>query len=306
MSTAPTPRPLEPATKAAGEKPHKAVKAKPSQKRFDAALADSDLDLFRGLGAWIDLFDMDLDADAYIAQMAGSGVRTLYLQTGRSNSDSQMDPRAGRWLVAAHEAGMKVVGWYLPFYSKPQVDLIRTLHVANYTYQGHSFDGVGVDIEYRAAVPGVFTWNRRVSEHLKQVRKALGPGYPLAAIPPTPLQMRVAPTHWAGFPWQNLGKFSDAILLMSYWSDRTGCPLVRHHCAYEFTAYNVDLTRQLIGRDDRIIHVIGGVGDRIGRSELLDFVRGAVDAAANGASIYDARTTRPSWWKDLKALRGLG
>lgn len=141
--------------------------------RYEGAPSREQLDVFRGLGAWIDLFDVDLDAEAYIAQMKASGVRTLYIQTGRGNSDTRVDPRVNRWLVAAHEAGLKVVGWYLPFYDRPVIDLVRTVEVARHEYKGHRFDALGIDIEYRAAVSGAFTWNRRVVEHLKAVRKEL-------------------------------------------------------------------------------------------------------------------------------------
>ena len=274
--------------------------------RFPKALTDADLNVFRGLGAWVDLFDVNLDAEAYVAQMQRNGVSTLYLQTGRTNTATQIDPQVGPWLAAAHDAGMRVVGWYLPFYSKPELDLARSLAVATYRYGTHRFDGLGIDIEYRAAVQGTSTWNRKVAKHLATVRRELGPGYPLAAIPPTPLQMRVAPEYWAGFPWASLGAHADAILLMSYWSDRIGCPQVRAHCPYEFTARNIEITRRLIGRSDRIIHVIGGVGDEISGSEVRDFVRGALDASADGASMYDARTTDARWWRQLSDLRRLG
>lgn len=276
------------------------------QGRFPKPLTDAQLDVFRGFGAWIDLFDVDLSVEDYIARMKRSGVRTLYIQTGRSNTEVAVDPRVGPWLAAAHRAGMKVVGWYLPMYTQPRVDLRRTVMIQRFRHGSHRFDGIGIDIEYRAAVSSLSIWNRRVAEHLAAVRAKLGPGYPIASIPPPPLQMRVAPEYWAGFPWKALGRHTDAVMLMSYWSARTGCPRVRIHCAYEFTANNISLTRQLIGRDDRIIHIIGGVGNAIDERELKDFVRGALDGAADGASIYDARTTRDPWWKDLSQLRRLG
>ncbi len=277
--------------------------AEPS--RFPEPLTQRQLDVFRGLGAWIDLFDVDLSIDDYVAQMKRNGVQTLYIQTGRTNTDTGVDARVGRWLAVAHRADMKVVGWYLPMYDRPKVDRARTLAIATYRHGPHRFDGLGIDIEFRAAVPGT-RWNRRVSRHLATIRRELGPGYPIASIPPPPLQMAVAPGYWSGFPWRALGEHSDAILLMNYWSARRGCPQVRIYCAYEFTAGNIAMTRRLIGRDDRIIHVIGGVGNATDGAEVREFVRGALDAAADGASFYDARTTRAPWWKDLAGLQRLG
>lgn len=262
--------------------------------------------MFEGLGAWVDLFDIQLDHRAITRRLAEAGVRTLYLQTGRSNSSTQIEPGIGKWLAAAHAEGLKVVGWYLPFYAKVPFDVERTLAIARYRYKGQAFDGVGIDIEYRAAVRGPLAWNGRVVRHIQQVRERLGDGYPIAAIPPTPLQMRVAPSYWMGFPWAQIAAESDALLLMSYWSDRSGCPEIRYHCPYEFTRLNIQMARELSGRDDIIIHVIGGVGDSIDRGELQAFIRGAAEGAADGASIYDVRTTAPNWWRDLRTLKDLG
>jgi hypothetical protein len=116
--------------------------------------------------------------------------------------------------------------------------------------------------------------------------------------------MLLAPNMWSGFPWQQLGRLSSDIMLMSYWSFRNGCPLIRRYCAYEFTKYNVEITRRMTGGHVPI-HVIGGVGDSINSRELDQFVQGAIDAHADGASIYDIGTTQPRWWRSLARLRVL-
>ena len=142
----------------------------------------------------------------------------------------------------------------------------------------------------------------RTAAHLEAARRHTGV---IPAIPPPPLQMRLAPATWKGFPWSQLGKYSSEIMLMSYWSFRSGCPQLPLNCAYQFTKYNVILTRQLTG--GRVpIHVIGGVGDHINGTQLRQFVQGAVDAHADGASLYDVGTTQPLWWSALAALRALG
>lgn len=277
-----------------------------SRARPDEPDRATGLDMFRGLGAWVDLFDMGLDPGRTVRTMAQHGVKTLYLQTGHSYSRRAVHPGVGPWLVQAHRAGIAVVGWYLPDYSKPALDRRRTLAIATYSYWGHRFDGLGIDIENRRGVRSARKWSQRVVQHAAAVNRALREDYPIASIPPTPLQMRLAPSMWTGFPWRQLGEHTDAFLLMSYWSERGGCPRIRHHCAYEFTRYNVELTRRLVGDPNAIVHVIGGVGDRINGPQLRAFARGAQDGGANGASIYDVATTRPSWWKSLrKHLAGL-
>lgn len=261
--------------------------------------------MFKGLGAWIDLYDFGLDPFATARTLAANGVRTLYLQTGHSYSDAAIDPRVGAWLVAAHHRGIKVVGWYLPSYKRWRQDVQRTAAIKDFWSRGHQFDGIGIDIENRTGVPNVGVWRNRVVAQFRDVRELVGDDYPLAAIPPTPLQMRLIPSHWGGFPWKALAKDADAFLLMSYWSDRRGCPRIRRHCPYEFTRDNVRLTRKLTGDPDALVHVIGGIGDRIHPTQLWSFARGALDAGANGASIYDVATTKRSFWQILRNLRDL-
>ena len=261
--------------------------------------------VFSGLGAWVDQFDFaNLDVARSIAIMSSNGVHTLYVQSGESSTTDAVLPDAGAWLVAAHEAGIKVVAWYLPHYSDMVLDVARTVAAARYEYLGQRFDGVGVDIEYRRSVKGP-DWMTRVAQHMALVRKALGARYPIAAIPPPPLQMAVAPGYWAGFPWASLGRSSSEIMLMAYWSARSDCPQNPSHCAYGYTKYDVLQARALTG--NRVpIHVIGGVGGQITAADVTAFVKGARDAHADGASLYDFATTDGAWWSTLRALRVLG
>ena len=262
--------------------------------------------VFDGLGAWVDVYDYPvLPLRKTIAVLKKAGVQTLYMETGMTGTRQAVVPASIPWLVAAHNAGLKVVAWYLPDYTNVRFDAQRSIAIAHFRYAGIRFDGLGIDIEYKGALGNNKIWNRHVVQHMSRVRNALGKDYPLAAIPPPPLQMRLAPTTWWGFPWAQLGKLSSDIMLMSYWSFRSGCPQIRLNCPYEFTKYNVELTRAMTG--GRVpIHVIGGVGDGINWRELNQFVQGAIDAHADGASIYDIGTTRPEWWRSLTRLRALG
>lgn len=263
--------------------------------------------LFGGLGAWVDMFDFgSLQAGKTVARMKGAGVRTLYLQTGTGNTKPAVLPGVKPWLVAAHRAGIKVVGWYVPSYANVDRDVRHTVAIARFRSGAHRFDGLGVDIEERQHVRRLSTWNRRVTSHLRRVRTLVGQRYPIASIAPPPLQMRVAASSWRGFPWKAIAKQSDAVVLMSYWTPRSGCPRLKHHCAYGFTAGNVSLTRRLIARPAAVIHVIGGIGDRMTVGQVRAFVKAAKDSNADGASIYDVATTRVAWWRNLSRLRRLG
>lgn len=293
-----------------GFQPPKVVKKKPAVAPAIVVPKDAKgparLDVFRGLGAWVDLYDMHLKPRATVARMRAAGVRTLYLQTGRSNTKSMVDPRVGAWLAESHRAGIKVVGWYLPYYRDLRRDTVRTIAIARYSANGHRFDGLGIDIEFRSVKQTVAVWNKRVAAHSAAVRKAVGKAYPIAAIPIPPLQMALRPGAWSNFPWKQIARNSDALMLMAYWSERRGCPEIARHCAGLWTRANVQHARRLAGRDDVLIHIIGGIGNAISRDELRAFIGAAKAARADGASIYDVATTSAAMWRDLAALASLG
>lgn len=261
-------------------------------------------DVFKGFGAWVDLYDFSLDPVRTVRTLAANGVQTLYVQTGRSDTAYMIDPQAWNWVVAAHRAKIKVVGWYLPYYADTNRDLARTLAIARRSYLGHRFDGLGIDIEFKGAVGGT-RWNRRVAGLEATVRRKLGPAYPIAAIVPPPMQMWLAPRTWAGFPWKELARSSDAMLLMSYWTDRVGCPVIRRHCAFEFTDYNVRLTRKMIARPGVLVHIIGGIGNVSSLPQTRAFVQGVFRSHADGASFYDVNTTSSRAWLVLRQLAKL-
>ncbi|HJT37695.1 MAG TPA: hypothetical protein VJ818_04650 [Actinomycetota bacterium] len=290
----PQPKPLPPL-------PHIAWPAIPREELAKVSSAS----VFSGLGAWVDVYDYPvLPLAKTIRVLKKVGVKTLFMETGMTGTRQSVVPESIPWLVAAHNAGLKVVAWYLPYYVNVPLDVARTVAIARVDRNGIRFDGIGIDIEFKGAMTNNRIWNRNVVAHMDGVRRALGPNYPLAAIPPPPLQMRLAPSTWEGFPWAPLGQVSSDIMLMSYWSFRTGCPQIPLSCAYQFTKDNVEITRSLTG--NRVpIHVIGGVADSINTRQLNQFVQGAIDAHADGASIYDIGTTRPSWWGPLSRLRAL-
>jgi hypothetical protein len=267
----------------------------------DAALA------FRGLGAWVDTFDYPaLNPATAVTDLKSRGVRTLYLATARFDSaaDIQFPSEAAAWLAAAHTAGIRVVGWYVPDYTDLARDVRRTLAVASYVSPaGHRFDAVGVDIEYPLNVPSPSAWNQAVAAHLARVRA--GTVRPVAAIVLPPVLMRAWPDpgRWAGFPWPAVAGYADAVAPMSYWTSYT--PASRcaagdtQYCPYQYTRGNVLLSRQLTGLP---VHVIGGAGDPATPAQVSDYVRAARETTAAGGSFYDYRTTKPGFWPYLDQL----
>ncbi|MFP5224581.1 MAG: hypothetical protein ACLGH3_03340 [Actinomycetota bacterium] len=265
--------------------------------------------MFKGFGAWVDLFDYDASTtestiSGMLDKMKRYGVKTLYLQTARFNSDSAFlyPAKIVYWLSQAKARGIKVVGWYFTAYGEYQdLDVARSIAVANYrSPRGDRFDGVGIDIEVQPRGRESITTD--MVDHLRRVRAGIGVTYPMSAIVPPPNQMELAPGSWAGFPWVGIGRYSDAIQPMAYSSYRKGsqCPSQPKYCTLGYTRNAITTTREKIGTSEPVIHVIGGIANRLTDQETRDFVEGA--KGAYGASFYDYRTTSDAKWEILSHI----
>jgi hypothetical protein len=261
----------------------------------------SPLYAFGGIGAWVDTYDFGvITPEQTIPDLVSKGVRTLYLQTGRWRENYAIAPEVASWLPAAKQAGLRVVGWYVPSYSNLQRDVARTVAIKNYSSDGERFDAVGVDIEYREEVAGQ-TWNDRVVQHLNQVRQQI-PKATVAAITPPPLQMEVAPAYWAGFPWKKIAAKVDAWVLMAYWHPRD-CNAEPDHCPEPYARVNAQRFRSLSDAAIMPLHLAGGVANEVTAGEVRDFVSGATASDAVGISIYDVVTMRGTgFWSLLRAF----
>ena len=261
---------------------------------------------FHGLGAWVDLFDYSLDPHTAVADMHAHGVKTVYIETARYSSSSDIDhPTAiDSWLAEAHAVGMKVVGWYFPAYSEyMDTDVRRTVAIAKYrSPAGQKFDALGIDIEYKGKTSSLSEFNSDIVIHLDRVKKGAGSSFAIAAITPAPLGMAVSPSSWTGFPWAAIGQRAHVVMPMAYWSYRTDCSTNPDHCPYGYAVGNVEQSHALTGLP---VHIIGGVGDSVSTSEVSQFVSGTLHTNAYGGSLYDYRTTAASFWPYLEKLNRL-
>jgi hypothetical protein len=278
---------------------------------------------FRGLGVWVDLFDFGpsvsggLQPSSAIPAMRDHGVKTIYIETGRSTSktafgDQNRDYRAAlaQWIETAHSYGIRVIGWYLPYYSENvSTDISRTSAIATFrTPRGQAFDALAIDIETcacnRNTSSGVHEFNAGVAKVLSGVRSRVGTTFPVGAITFVPLDMDIAPARWAGFPWSSVARYSDVVVPMNYYTNRTkNCDKGQsRYCPYNYTAQNVARLRALTKLP---VHLIGGGGCCTTLTELKQFVKAAKDTNSYGCSIYDYRTTRSWAWSPLQDCRAL-
>src|SRR5579859_411440 len=117
-----------------------------------AAAAPTPLEIYGGLGSWLDIFaDRSWSHPAaVVASAKAHGVGTLYLQTSNFSQtrDIVRAPAIGRFVEAAHAAGLNVVAWYLPGFSTPALDARRALAAIRFrSAHGQRFDGFALDIE---------------------------------------------------------------------------------------------------------------------------------------------------------------
>jgi hypothetical protein len=267
--------------------------------------------VFGGLGTWVDVFDFDPShtdgrptvGPADVDRMASAGVRTLYLQAARSHDpvspgDLVAPDLLAAFLRRAHARGMAVVAWYLPQLADVADDARHLDAVIGFRSGGERFDGIGLDIEWRAGVPDPGTRSSRLVELSRHLRGA-APGLPVGAIVLPPVVTDVLNTgYWPAFPWVALRDLFDAWLPMSYWTNRgTGSP---YRDAYRYTVDNVRMVRDHLGEPAATVHAIGGIGNGATPTDYQRFKAACADTRSVGCSVYDWATTTPAAWALLR------
>ena len=260
---------------------------------------ERDLSPYAGLGTWIDIYSPSFraDADGIAAALARHRVRTLYVETGnfRQRSDIVAPQQLGRLIEAAHARRIAVVGWYLPDLTNLTRDLRRALAAVRFVSSGgERLDSFALDIE-SSAVRNVAVRTRRLLTLSMRLRTAVGTGYALGAIIPSPVGMRLLPRYWPGFPYAALDRTFDAFLPMTYYTYRAhGSAAVAR-----YVQTSVAIIRTQTGDASVPIHVIGGLADATSNSDVAAFARTVGTCGARGFSLYDFFETKPAVWSLL-------
>ena len=255
--------------------------------------------LYGGVGSWLDIFAGApwSHPRAVVAALKARGVRTLYLETSNySHPAAIVYPAAtGRFLDAAHAAGIGVVAWYLPSFAHPSADLRHALAAIRFrSAGGERFDSFALDIE-ASVVRNVKLRSRRLLALSSSIRQAAPAGYPLGAIVPSPVGMTRHPDYWPGFPWARLARAYDAFLPMAYFTNYVHTPTA----AYGYARDVVVAIRRGTDRPDLPIHLIGGLANRASAAEIGGFARAASDCGVDGISLYAYLQTSAAQWARL-------
>jgi hypothetical protein len=257
-----------------------------------------DLTPYQGLGTWIDVYSPALRADPerLAAALVARRVKTLFVETGnfRRRADVVAPRQLGALVDAVHARGIAAVAWYLPGLANPARDLRRARAAIFFrTRLGGRFDSFALDIE-ATVVRDASERTRRLLELSERLRGATAPGYPLGAIIPSPVGMRLLPRYWPRFPYAALARTYDVFLPMAYFTYRA-------HGRVAVTRYvqtSVRIIRAANG-DSVPIHVIGGLAAVVTTSDAVAFARAAASCGATGLSLYEFGATKERSWPFL-------
>jgi hypothetical protein len=240
-------------------------------KAYPPGLAD-------GSGIWVNLWNYPTaNFDDYAQNLYATGVRNLFIQTSRSNTVAITQPlELGQIIESCHKYKIRVIAWSFAELHNPRADANKLIEAARFrTPSGERLDAIAPNLEKNLH-------KEAVEAYSQALRDALGAGYPMVAVVYSPLNRapQVAIT-----PWKTLDRYYDVIAPMAYWNGR-----YQTIDAYTYTRKTVERIRELTGRPDVEVHVIGdGMGT--GASEIREFLRACGDVGAQTASLYPNQKT---------------
>jgi hypothetical protein len=233
--------------------------------------------------------------EAVVERLRAHGIHTLFLETSndRQRSGVAHPVATARLLHAAHGAGIRVVGWYLPSFISPRVDVGRALEGARFrSPEGDGFDAFALDIE-STRVRSLPVRSAHAVSVTRAVRAALPHRLALGAITIDP----VGATYWRGYPFRSLAPSVDIFLPMEYFTARTSG--ARRVAAYADA--NVRVVRTLAGDSQFPVHPIGGEARHASLAELRAFLHASRNEV--GVSLWEYGETSGRQLKTLAAAR---
>jgi hypothetical protein len=268
-----------------------------------AAAAKAPVTVYRGLGTWVDMYDTSAwdNPKAVVANIARHHVRTLFLETSNYHWPTGLNrPSAmAAFIEECHRRKIHVVAWYVPGFTRPATDYARSMAAIRYrTPHGQRFDSFALDIEASLVKPA----SKRTVRLLrlsKKIRAAVGSGYPLGAIIPSPVGMQMHSSYWPGFPYRPLALIYNVMVPMGYYTYHGN----GYANAYSDTRNNIRIIRQKTKRSTEPIHVIAGVANKSSASETRAFVRALRENGCIGGSMYDWATCDSTDWRILAYVR---
>jgi hypothetical protein len=258
------------------------------------------IDAYRGLASWVDVYEGSAWAnpDAVVKDMKRHGVRTLFLQTGNSNSSGALfnRPAEEAFIRAAHARGMKVVAWYLPDMLDATHDYDRIAQAINLrTSDGQHFDSFSLDIE-STAIADESARNSALEVLSRKVRALVGASYALGAIIPSPVAVAKQAGFWDTFPYQSVAGGYDVVLPMGYYTFHGTGPSAARADALA----SMRILRAQPGCSTVPVHLIGGLAEKSTAADVSAFAAATQISGCVGASLYSWTGTTAAEWRALR------
>ncbi|HEY9711847.1 MAG TPA: hypothetical protein V6C72_00155 [Chroococcales cyanobacterium] len=227
-----------------------------------------------GPGVWVNMWNYPQvsDLEAYCLKLHNNGIRNLFIQTSRSNTEAITHPaELGAIIEACHRYRIHVIAWSFAELANPVGDADKLVAAARFrSPNGQQLDSIAANLEKDLNKAKVETYSQRL-------RSELGPKYPMVAVVYSPLNL--AP-QVALIPWKTLDHYYDVIAPMNYWNSK-----YKKLDPYDYTRSTIKRVRELVGRPDVEIHVIGdGMGTT--SESVMQFMKACKDGEATSASLY--------------------
>lgn len=243
-----------------------------------------------GGGIWVNLWHWpDGDLDAYCSKLRANGIRNIFLQTSRSNTEALPNPQKLAAIIeTCHRYSIRVLAWSFAELDNPKADAEKLITAANFrTPHGHRMDGIAGNMEKNLA-------RERVEPYSLLLRQALGRSYPMVAVVYSPLNRAPAV---ARIPWPVLAQYWDVVAPMTYWGGR-----YQKLDPYTYTLLTIQNVRKLTGKPDVEIHLIGdGMGTT--SEQVQQFFKACNVGEAASASLYPNHLPTPEQFACLGRYR---
>jgi hypothetical protein len=227
-----------------------------------------------GPGIWANVWNYPQgDVDAYCSKLRTHGIRNFFIQTTRTTMPAVAHPEdLGKLIDACHRHKIRVIGWAYLELTDPVGEADKMIAAARFqSPHGETLDAIAPDLEKNLT-------EAKVGQFSERLRHTLGPSYPMMACVYSPLNRYQEVAH---IPWKLLTQYYDVIGPMSYWNSK----YQKHLDPYDYTMATVRTIRQLAGRPDIEIHVIGDAMGSSGEA-LHQFMKACKRSEATSASIY--------------------
>ena len=237
------------------------------------------------------------DVTTIVTRAEAVGLTHLYVRVGSSVDGFTGASFLDSLLPAAHEYGLRIIGWDFPYLDDIGRDATRAVDEINYTTpSGDRLDGFSADIEtpaeYVALTP------ESAAAYGSLLRSSIEPNYPLIATVPRP-----SPQRQADYPYAQVVASFDAIAPMVYWINVSPADAAAE--AVDFLAGNFGKPVLPVGQAYDGSYEGGPPGTPT-PEDIDSFINTAIAHGAAGVSFWSWQHATDETWNRIAAAPEVG